>query len=371
MKNRKAIAMMLEKFNSPLVEREIDIPELEDGQVLVRLTASGICGSDVHMWKGEDPRNILPMIMGHEGIGVVEEVKGGKKSICGKELKPGDPVVWDRGMPCGKCHYCTVLKEPSLCPSRWAFGISKPATEYPYLNGCYASHLILRENTNIIYLGDNPSLDPAVLVPATCSGATTAHAFDLARPQPGDTVVIQGPGPLGIFGVDFARLSGAANIVVIGATPDRLDICREMGATHILNRRETSVEERNKVIMDLTNGRGADLVYEVACSVPAIEEGLQLVRAGGCYLSAGVAVPIPELGVDWFKTVGKRNIHIQGVWVSDTSHLVKAVSLVMARPEIYSKLITHRFALEDATEALSTVDRHESIKAVLVTPEVN
>ena len=367
--SKTARAMVIEAYNEPLAEREIRIPELREGEVLVRLLAAGVCGSDVHMWMGEDPRNRLPMIPGHEGVGVIEDMTSPLSDIAGKPLLPGARVIWDRGMPCGECWYCAVLKDPSLCPNRWAYGIAKPCSEFPYLNGCYASHIILRRNTKILSLDGMPDVDPAVLVSASCSGATTAKAFDLARPNVGDTVVIQGPGPLGVYGTDLARLSGAANIVVIGATPARMEMCRAMGATLLLDRKATTREERRRAVLDLTGGRGADLVLETAGTRDGIDEGLDLVRRGGTYLAPGVAVPIGPVEIDWFRQVSSRNIRIQGSWVSDTTHLVRAVSLVTSRPEEYGRLVTHRFPLTQAMEALRTVQRHESVKTVLVSPE--
>ena len=97
--SKTARAMVIEAYNEPLAEREIRIPELREGEALVRLLAAGVCGSDVHMWKGEDPRNRLPMIPGHEGVGMIEDMTSPLSDIAGKPLLPGARVIWDRGMP--------------------------------------------------------------------------------------------------------------------------------------------------------------------------------------------------------------------------------------------------------------------------------
>ncbi len=369
-KRRTAQAMVIEEYSRPLVLREIEIPPLSEGEVLVRILASGVCGSDVHMWLGEDARNVLPMISGHEGVGEVVEVAGAKQSITGRPIVPGERVIWDRGVSCGRCYYCVVLKEPSLCPSRWAYGIHKPASEYPYLNGCYADHIILRSNTHIIHLDAYSSVDPAILVAAACSGATTAHAFALSRPKIGDTVVVQGPGPVGAFGVGFAKASGAHNIVVVGGSIDRLEICRALGATHILNRHTMDEHERIEAVKTLTHGRGADFVYETTGVVESVNEGLKMLRPGGTYLTAGFAVPTNNVNVDWFQHVGRKNTRVQGVWVSDTGHLMEAISLVTSHPEAYGRLVTHRFPLEGATEALYAVKARKAMKAVLVADDI-
>lgn len=356
---------MVEAHGRPLELRTIEVPRLSEGEVLVKILASGVCGSDVHMWRGEDARNVLPMILGHEGVGEIVEVCGEKRSLTGEPLKAGDRVIWDRGVVCGRCYYCTVLKEPALCPDRWAYGIHKPATQHPYLNGCFADHIILRRNTGIINLASYPDVEPAVLVAAACSGGTTAHAFALARPKVGDTVLVQGPGPMGAFGVDFARAAGAANIIVVGGTRERLEICREFGATLLLDRHRTSPEERISAVKSLTAGRGADFVYETTGVAESVNEGLAMLRPGGAYVSAGFAVPADEVRLDWFRDVGRRNVVIRGVWVSDAQHLVAAVSLVASQPRKYERLVTHRFRLQDATRALEAVARREVMKAVL------
>ncbi|MHC4251588.1 MAG: alcohol dehydrogenase catalytic domain-containing protein, partial [Planctomycetota bacterium] len=111
-----AKAMVLEEFNAPLVEREIEVPALSAGEVLVRITASGVCGSDVHMHKGQDPRTPIPMILGHESVGVVEETSGEVAAVDGTVVTKGMQVAWDRGVYCGRCPYCTVKRQQYLCP---------------------------------------------------------------------------------------------------------------------------------------------------------------------------------------------------------------------------------------------------------------
>ena len=354
----KIEAAVLEEFNQPLLIEEKEFPSLENNQVLVRITACGVCGSDVHMWKGKDPRTPLPLILGHEGVGIVEEVKGEKQDIFADRIKPGDFVIWDRGVTCGNCYFCLVKKEPSLCPKRQVYGIIR--------DGSYATHLILLEETKIIKIEEE--IDPTVLAPASCSGATTAHTIELCNISEGDTVIIQGPGPMGIFALAFARERGADEIIVIGTEEDkeRLKLCLEFGARKILNINETSFEERLSYIKEETKGVGADAVIDCTGSPYAIKEGLKMTAAGGTYTLPGVATPIGSIPIDFYENVARKNIRIQGVWVSDTSHLYQAVKLVLSKKYPFEKLITHRFKLEEATEALEIVDTRKAMKAVLM-----
>jgi len=359
----KIRAAVVTEFGNPLEMKAFDRPKLREGQVLVRITASGVCGSDVHIWKGLDPRVSAPLILGHEGVGVIEEIAGEKSDVFGRPLEAGDAVIWDRGVVDNTCSYCTIHKTPSLCVNRWTYGISKTCDEPPYLNGCYAEAMVLRETTKILRLDEK--FDPATLVPASCSGATSAHSFELHPPKIGETVLVQGPGPLGVFHVAFSKEHGASEIIVIGGTKDRLALCKEFGATRLLNRRETSVEERQAIICEWTEGRGVDVAYECSGTVQAFTEGLQHIRVGGAYVVPGFGVPRGEAKVDCFGLITRKNVKIQGVWVSDTEHLYRAVKLVQSGKYPFSKLVTHKLPLAKATEALQLVEKREATKAVL------
>lgn len=359
----QARAAILERFDAPLVLREIEIPPLAEGQVLVEIAAAGVCGSDVHMWRGQDPRTPLPIILGHEGVGRVVEARGLRQDIYGQAIAPGDLITWERGVTCGVCHACAVLGEPALCSQRWVYGIHHSVQEPPYLNGCYASHIILDPRTHLIRL--QPDDDPALFVAACCSGATAAHALDLTPAQIGDTVVILGPGPLGAFAAGLARASGAEHVIVIGGTPERLALCIQMGATLTLNRRATTAEARRAAILELTQGRGADLVIEASGSVAAATEGLDLVRHGGSLALVGFGTPVGAMTLAPFEQLVRKNVRVQGVWVSDIRHTLRAISLVRQNPAALTQLVTHRFPLEEATAALLAVEGRGAAKVVL------
>lgn len=360
----KAVAAVLRAFGAPFVLEEIEVPLLAPGQVLVEIEAAGVCGSDVHMWHGKDPRTPLPIVLGHEGVGRVVDCQGKKQDIYGRRVMAGDRVLWERGITCGQCYYCTVLREPSLCPQRWAYGIHRSLKVPPYLNGCYATHLILDARTPLIRLEDRD--DPATFVAASCSGATAAHGFDLVPVRPGETVVILGPGPLGAFSTALAAYSGAEHVVVVGGTMARLELCRGLGATALLNRQTTTIEERLAYIRGITQGRGADLVVEASGSISAAQEGLSFLRSGGTLSLVGFGAPVGEMTLAPFEALVRKNARIQGVWVSDVRHTLQAVGLIRRRPEAFAALVTHRFSLAEATEALKAVASREAMKVVLL-----
>lgn len=361
----KSRAMVLERFNQPLVEHTFDVPVLEEGELLVRIDASGVCGSDVHMWHGEDPRLRLPMILGHEGVGTIVDMQGTHLSVDGVPLKPGDHIIWNRGVTCGSCWYCQVAREPLLCVNRAVYGINISCDDPRRLTGCYAEDIVLRAGTDVFHMPSD--VDPAVLVASCCSGATVAHAFDVVDESLiGGTVIVQGPGPLGLFAIALARRSGASQIIVIGGSPERLALCRKFGADVVINRRETTPEDRRNLIFDLTGGRGADIVVEAAGTRGAAEEGVRLLRRGGRYLLTGYAQPVGTDSIDFYRDVVFRNVTINGIWVSDTRHLMQAVELVMGDLDLFAGLVTHRFPLEQAQDALGVMDSHKALKAVLL-----
>jgi len=366
----KGKAAVLEKFHEPLAIREYEVQPLKAGEVLVEVAGAGVCGSDVHMWEGRDPRTILPIIPGHEGVGRVADLGGPKKDIFGRDLKPGDAVMWERGIMCGHCYYCVVRKQPALCPNRLTYGLSIGCADPPHFQGNYAQYLHLRATgSHMIKLeGVAGDVKPEVLVPATCSGATAASAVEQCGVRPGDTVVIQGPGPVGLFVLAFVREHGAGDVIVIGTEADkgRLELCREFGATDTLVIGELDQEERRQYVLDRTHGVGANVVLDCTGVPQAMPEGLSLVAPYGGYCFPGIATPVGEVSIPVFEMMARKNVRMQGVWCSDTNHLYAAIRLVAAGRYPFEKIVTHTFPLEEATDALRKMQSREAMKAVLL-----
>lgn len=358
-------AAVLERFNEPLVMREFPVSPLAGQEVLVRILAAGVCGSDVHMWRGKDPRTPLPLILGHEGVGEVAEIGGKKEDVLGRRLKVGDVVMWERGIMCGRCYYCVIKKQPALCTQRKTYGISVSCKEPPHLQGCYAESIHLLAGAHAIRL--DGEVDAATLVAASCSGATAAHTVELCDIKQGDTVVVQGPGPLGLFVVAFAVDRGAeVHVFGVAADRKRLQFCREFGAAGTVVVEETTEDERREYVLQATQGRGANVVIDCTGVAGAMREGLGMAAPYGVYALPGIATPVGEVPLRLYEEVARKNVRIQGVWVSDTSHLYQAIRLVRGGRFPFERLVTHRFSLETATAALETMERREAIKAVLI-----
>ncbi len=362
---QEARAAVLEKFNEPLKLRSFPLVPLEDGEVRVRITCAGVCGSDVHMWRGNDPRTPTPMILGHEGVGEIAELSGEKTDLFGRTLKEGDEVLWERGVMCGDCYFCTIKKQPALCPTRKTYGISYSCSQPPHFLGCYGEYLHLRSGHAMIKL--DMDVEPEVLVPATCSGATAAHAVELSGLAPGDFAVVIGPGPVGLFVLAQLLEAGASEVWVAGTDADgaRLKTALEFGAANTLNVSAMEDEEIRECLMDKTRGIGPNVIMDCTGYAGVLPHWIDLTAPGGTYSIPGIATPQEEIPVEIFRSIARKNVRLQGVWVSDTSHLWSAVNLVARGNYPFDKLITHTFPLENATEALKVTESKESVKAIL------
>ena len=360
-----ARAMVLEAFNEPLVEREIPVGDIAPGEVLVKITASGVCGSDIHMQKGEDPRTPIPMILGHESVGVVEGAAGEVTAVDGTVITQGMQVAWDRGVYCGKCVFCTIKHQEYVCPSRKAYGIHYGGTNPPPLRGGYASHIVLRAGTRIFPVADD--LDMDFLVACTCSGATSAHSIEEAGITPGDVVVVIGAGPVGLWTMALAHSSGA-DVIAVEPRAGRRELALDMGATAALDPTAIGVEERRHVVLSRTGGIGADVVIDTTGVAGLTGEGLDMVRRGGVYELPGVAVPVGEYPVKLYEQLAVRNVSMKGIWVSDTRHFAQALAVGLSGRYPLDRLVTHRFGLEKANEALEAAASDPAAVKVVLKP---
>jgi len=360
----KTQAQVLTAFKTPLEPRAFDLLPLAEGEVLVRVTYAGVCGSDLHMACGEDPRTPLPIILGHEGVGEVAEIGGDKTDVEGRPLTVGQPVLWNRGVVCGRCFFCR-RGEHHLCGERFVYGIHRGVDVPPHVNGCYSQYLPLDARTDIFAIDDVPAAHHKTLVTASCSGSTAAHAFDHFEPTGGETVVVQGVGPLGCFMVALARDCGAERIVAIDLAEARLALAKRLGATHTLNAGETTAGERQQAVRDLTDGRGADAVYEAVGAAAVVREGLGLVRHGGRYTTAGFGQPGGAMEWDVFADLVRPDLRYVGVWVSHTRHTRRALELMKRHLEAFGRMITHTLPLAEVNTAHDLMRRGEAMKVAL------
>ncbi len=361
-----ARASVLETFKADLVLKEFDLPSPEPGATLVRTEMAGICGTDVHLWKGE-LKIQLPVILGHETVGVLEQLGDGlERDWNGKPLAVGDRVTWTSTISCGKCFYCAEKKQPTRCPHRRAYGIGYRCDQTPHFLGGYAEFHYLRPGSNIFKL--EPELSTESVIGAGCALITAIHGVERTGIDWQDAVVVQGAGPVGISALAVAKSAGASRVIVLGAPRARLEMARRFGADHVIDIEEVkSPEARIQAVRDLTGGFGADVVLECVGHPSAVMEGMEMARDGGKYLVLGHycdAGPIlwnPHV-------ITRKQLQVFGSWSSEPRHMKAALEFLRRTGEQFpfQSLVTHRFRLEAANEALRTTANWTSAKSVIV-----
>jgi threonine dehydrogenase-like Zn-dependent dehydrogenase len=364
---RQSRCCVLDKFYEPLQMREFPLPtDLGLNEILVRVQMAGICGTDVHLWKGQ--LNIpLPLIMGHETVGVIEQLGlNVEHDWNGRPLAEGDRVTWHSGLSCGKCRYCTVHKLPTKCRSRRAYGVSLGCSTAPHLHGGYSEYMVLRDGSAVFKIPDE--IPTEAVVGGGCAIVTAIHGVEVIGVKWGESVVIQGAGPVGLAALAVSVDSGARQTILIGAPEFRLDLARRFGATHVINIDEVrDPAERRKRVLDLTAGDGADVVIECVGYPQAVVEGLELCRDGGRYMVLGHYGDAGAIGLNPH-VITRKMLTVKGAWSSEARHLDTALSLYRTKLERFPfhELVSHKFPLEQANEALAATASWQVRKSVLV-----
>ena len=360
-------AAVLRAFHAPLELCEFPLSEsIEPGAVLVRTEMAGICGTDVHLWKGQLPI-ALPVILGHETVGRIERLgEGVTHDWTGAPLAVGDRVTWNSAVSCGTCYHCAEKKQPTRCPHRRAYGVGYPCDQPPHLLGGYAEFHCLRPRTTIFKLPDD--LPTESVVGAGCALITAIHGVERTGIAWQDSVVVQGAGPVGIAALAVAKSAGASKVIVIGGPKHRLEMARRFGADEVIDIDEIKdPTARLARVRELTGGYGADVVLECVGIPQAVPEGMELCRDGGKYLvlghycDAGPVMWNPHV-------ITRKQLQVFGSWSSEPRHLRQAIDFLRANRERFPfhEMITHRFTLEQANEALATTEHWQSAKSVFV-----
>jgi threonine dehydrogenase-like Zn-dependent dehydrogenase len=360
-------AAVLERFGSPVRITSFEVPRPELGATIVEVACAGICGTDVHLQDGHLPIP-LPVVLGHEAVGTVAALgEGVEVDALGARLEVGDRVMWASSIACGTCYFCRQIREPTLCANRRVFGINRPADSFPHLSGAWADRQYLDAGATVVRLPVEVSTEAAIAL--GCAGPTTVHGLlGIARPRVGDTVVVQGSGPVGLAAAMYARLSGAAKVVMVGGPAGRLDLAGALGVADAFFDIFSITDPADRiaaVLRESPEGRGGDVVVEATGSPSAVAEGLEMCRPAGTYLVLGQytdrgPAPInPHL-------ITRKQLRVMGSWALSAGDVVDFVRSLPALGERFdlSRLVTS-YPLDAVNDALADVRAGRVAKAVL------
>ena len=362
------------------VER-FPLPDPAPGAVLMRVTYSGICGTDKHTFRGESKQYagtdherdiVYPLICGHENVGVIEAIGGGDSipDSEGRPLRAGDRIVPAANVPCGHCHFCLNGFPYYFCENLQDYGNSLHCGIPPHLFGGWAEYMYLLPRTPLFRVPDGLPDEVAALTEVMA----VTHGFERARmlnmgwggPGFGETVVVVGVGPLGFCHLVKARLLGCGKLIAIDRLDSRLQLAKKFGATLTINASTTSERERADLVREHATA-GADIVIDCTGIAQSFPECLHLVRYGGTVVEAGAFVDMGPVGVNPNADICTKNVSVIGVGGETATSYVPAMNLLERNLDRLPlrEIITHRMPLEHAQEAVELAQRDGTMKVLM------
>lgn len=344
--------------------REYEIPSPEPNALVTEVIQANVCGSELHIWKGDHP--ILDqMVLGHEALCRVTDLgENVETDYAGTPIKEGDIVAPTYFVACGKCRFCGAGEYRS-CENALQHWLKHP-DEYPHFHGTFATHYYIHPEQHFYKVPE--TLPGGVAAAANCALTQVLFGLDEADLSHGETVVIQGGGGLGQNAIAVANEYGAETILVEGVD-DRIERARDFGVNHVIDFREyETIEERADRIAEFTDGFGADLAVEVAGVPQAFAEGAHLLRDGGRYLEMGNITPGHTTEFDP-AMLTRKNIQVVSTMRYDPWYLGKGLEFLEETVDTYpyEQLIDSEFHLSDVQTALEKSDAREVTRASLIT----
>ena len=362
----KMKAAVLYEANKPLVVETVDIDEPGDGEVLVRIAAAGVCHSDYHVMKGEWA-SPMPVILGHEGAGVVERIGSGVS-----RLKPGQPVILNFRANCGTCDYCTVGR-PVLCDGietgrnemfDGSIRLHKDGQPINHFarTSCFAEYAVIPESGAVPVRADMP-LDKAALV--GCSVMTGVGAvINTARIEPGSTVVVIGCGGVGLNSVQGAVLAGADRVIAVDTLENKLAFAREFGATDTVNAGNGDAVAR---VLEMSKG-GVDYAFEAIGNSHTISQAYEMTRPGGTTVIVGMAPQDDNVSINALSFPRTEKVMMGSYYGSARPwvDLPKMADLYLSGRLKIDNMITRTYTLDEINEAYDALGAGEVARSVIV-----
>jgi L-iditol 2-dehydrogenase len=349
----------------PLELRTLATPRPAPGGAVLEVVASEVCGTDVHLYHGRLAGVPYPIIPGHVSCGRVLETNGPLRDVEGNPIEAGRLVTfYDVFGICGSCWHCLVARAGTRCPHRRVYGITTGVGDG--VLGGWAERLEIRPGVRVLPLPEG--IDESDFMGAGCGLPTALHAVERAGIALGDSVVVQGSGPVGLNALVFAQLAGALRVMLVGAPAARLTAAQRLGADAVLDIQSvTEPGERVRQVREWTGGRGADVVIEASGNPHAVREGLEMVRDAGRYVIVGQYTDGGDVALNPHAHINRRHATILGCWGYEYSHLHRAVALLgrHARRFSWRELITREYSLAEAGRGLADMERLAVIKAVI------
>ena len=348
--------------------RDYPYPEaLEPGAVLLRMRASGICGTDKHTFRGEVDQYpgsdrgrgaTYPLIQGHENVGVVDAIgEGGAYASDGTLLEPGDRVVPAPNRACGTCGPCQRGFPYFLCHNLDSYGNALAADVAPHLFGGWSEYLYLKPRTGLFRVPDELPDEVAALTEIFAVTHSLERAAQLPSPagfRPGDSVAVIGVGALGQAHAIKAALMGAGRVFAIDHSQKRLDVAATVASTE-----PAAAEELHDV----------DLVVDATGFPGSFGQAVKMVRDGGTIIEVGAFV---DMGEESFNpaTLCGRNLMLMGIAGEDLLVYERTLALMARHIDSvpFAEMVSHRFSVADAPQAMETALDAERSAKVLITP---
>jgi len=357
-------AAVLYEYQQPLVIEEVTLDPPKQGEVIIRMVASGICHSDVNVVNGDEIAPQLPIILGHEAAGIVEEVGPGVTAI-----KPGDRVAAGLWRSCGHCYFCTSgfpneCETPHVLDSETrAHNQKGEPVKLGMRVASWAEYAVV-DQSQIVHVPDDVPLETAALV--GCGVITGVGAVtNTAQVEPGSSMVVIGLGGVGINAVQAGRLAGARHVVAVDLLDEKLEQAQAFGATHLI---DASKEDAVNIVRDLTDGRGADYVFVTVGNAKAISQSFEMIRKRGTSILIGLlphgetaALPVTQIALTEKRVIGS--------FLGSTRLNVmfpQLIDLYRQKRLKLDELVTATFPLEKINEAIQIVESGKAVRNVIV-----